>query len=176
MLTSRTGTIAAAIAATALLLGAGASQAIGGEFSLGLGANSNATAKDVGLPFYPGSRLLREDKDDEPAAKVWAAFGAYGLKIAAVKLETGDAPARVAPFYANALNRYGRVLNCSAGMPRPPHADKHSNRLDCGDDRPKPGEILLKAGVKNDFHVVGIEPHGRGSRIALVYIQVRGGD
>ena len=176
MRASRIGFIGAAVTVCMLLPGAGASRALAGEFSLGFGANSNATAQDVGLPFYPGARLYKEGKDDEPAAKVWGALGAYGMKIVAVKLESGDAPARVAPFYANALARYGHVLNCSAGMPRPPKADEHSRKLDCGDDNPKPGESLLKSGMKNDFHVVGIEPHGHGSVISLVYIQLRGGD
>lgn len=164
--------IGAALAA-ALSLGAAAS---GGEFNLGFGVNTDASARDVGLPHYPGARLSRDDKDDEPAARVWGAFGSFGMKIAVLKLETGDGIDRIEPFYRNALRRYGPVLDCSAGRPQPPKAPKNSDRLDCSDDHTKPGEIVLKAGTKKNFHMVAIERKGRGSQIDLVAIEIRGGN
>ena len=150
--------------------------AFAGDFNFGLGANSNATAKDVGLPFYPGARLAKKDKDEDSAAKVWGSFGFFGMKVVAIELESNDAPGKVAPFYWNAVGHYGPVVDCSAGKPRPPVADAKSNRLDCHDDHPGPGEFVFKAGVKNDFHLAAVEPKGSGSKIALVFIQIQGAD
>jgi len=166
--------VGGAVAVAALL--SVTSVAFGGDFNFGLGANSNATAKDVGLPFYPGAHLAKKDKNEDAAAKVWGAFGAFGMKVVAIELESNDVPGKVAPFYWNAVGHYGPVLDCSAGKPRPPVADKHSDRLDCHDDHPAPGEFVFKAGIKNDFHLVSVEPEGRGSKIALVYIQIHGAD
>jgi len=151
--------------------------ATAGEFSFGFGAGSNATAKDVGLPFYPGAwPHKKKEKNEESSANIWGSFGAFGLKVVVVELDSNDAPGKVAPFYRNALGRYGRLLDCSAGQPRPPVATKNSDRLDCHDDHVAAGEFLFKAGVKKEFRIVGIEPQGQGSKIALVYIQIRGDD
>lgn len=166
--------ISAAFVAGALVIGFGASHA--SDFNFGFGANSNGTARDVGLPVYPGARPHKDGKDDESGAKVWGMFGAFGLKVAAAKLESADPPAKIAPFYFNALGHYGHVLDCSPGKPRPPRADKHSHALDCGDDQAKPGGLLFKAGVKNNFRAVAIEPYGRGSTIEMAYVEVRGAD
>jgi hypothetical protein len=151
-------------------------RAFGGEFNFGLGINTDASSRDVGLPFYPGAKQHRDGKDDESSARINGAFGGFGLKIAAVKLDSNDPVDRIAPFYRDALRKYGPILDCSAGRPYPPKADKKSDRLDCGDDHPKPGDVVLKAGVKKNFHVVAIERDGRGSIINLVAIEMRGVD
>lgn len=151
-------------------------RAIGADFNFSLNASDNASAQDVGLPFYPGAKVHKKDKDDDSSAKVSGSFGLFGMKIVAVELDAADAPAKVASFYVPAIHRYGPVLDCSAGKPRPPVAPKDSMRLDCSDDHPKPGEFVFKAGSKKDFHLVNVRPEGAGSRIALVYIQLRGID
>jgi hypothetical protein len=151
-------------------------RAFGGDFNFGLGVHTDATARDVGLPFYPGAKLHKDGKDDESAARITGAFGGFGMKIVAVKLDSNDAVERIAPFYRDALRKYGPVLDCSAGKPYPPKADKKSDRLDCGDDHPKPGDVVLKAGVKKNFHVVAVEREGRGSLINLVAIEMHGAD
>lgn len=151
-------------------------KAFGGEFHFGVGVDTNPTAKDVGLPFYPGARPHKKDKDEDSAAKIWGSFGFFGLKVVAVELDSRDAPGKVASFYRNALGKYGPVLDCSAGQPHPPVAPENSKRLDCHDDKAGPGEFLFKAGIKTHFHLVAVEPEPYGSKIALVYIQMRGID
>lgn len=164
--------IAALLTGGALVV-AGVSYAVAGNF--GFGVNTNASAGDVGLPFYPGARP-HHDKDNESGAKVWGSLGGFGMKVVAVELESSDAPGKIGSFYWGALGKYGPVLDCSYGKPRPPRAAKNEMRLDCSDDHPAPGELLIKAGVKRDFHVVGISPLGGGSKIALVSVQLRGVD
>jgi len=147
--------------------------AFGDEFHLGFGADSNASPQEVGLPAYPGAKV-HKDKDGDSGGKVWGGFGAFGMKIAAAELESNDQSGRIAGFYKDALRKYGPVLDCSPGQPRPPKAAENSDRLDCGDDHPKPGSFLFKAGVKQDFHVVGIEPEGPVNKISLVSIKLHG--
>jgi hypothetical protein len=93
-----------------------------------------------------------------------------------VKLESNDPSDKIVPFYLNAMRKYGPVLDCSAGKPYPPKAAKNSDRLDCSEDHPKPGDYLFKVGVKKNFHVVGIERNGRGSLVNLVAVELRGVD
>jgi hypothetical protein len=145
------------------------------EFNLSIGASKTADAKDVGLPIYPGARPHKDNADDESAARVWALLGDAGFRLAVVKLESRDPPGRIAPFYRQALARYGNVVDCSAASVKARSNGKNSSwQLDCDDDHGKPGELVLKAGTKNDRHVVGIKPNGSGSVIDLVHVQVRG--
>lgn len=162
--------IGAGVVVSVLALGV----AVAADFSANFGATS-ANPRDVGLPAYPGAWPHKDNKKDEDSsAKLWGGFGAFGMKIAAVELDSNDQPGRIAAFYSDALRRQGRYLDCSPGRPRPPKAGKESDALDCGDDDVKPGGFLFKIGTKKDFRVVGIEPEGRGSKIALVSIQLRG--
>lgn len=152
-------------------------RAIGSGFHFGINAGSDATPAEVGLPFYPGAKVHKDsDKDNDSAANISGSFGGFGMKIVAVELDTPDAPAKVAPFYWQALGRYGQVLDCSAGKPRPPASPKNSDRLDCSNQHSDPGTILYQAGMKKNFHVAGVEPKGTGSKIALVFVQINGAD
>jgi len=145
------------------------------DWNLSIGANKTVDAKDIGLPIYPGATPHKDKDDDESSAHVWALLGDAGFKLAVVKLESQDAPGKIAPFYRQALARYGDVLDCSAGSFKARGNDKNSSwQLDCDDDHGKPGEIVFKAGSKGDQHVVGIKPNGHGSEIDLVHVQVRG--
>jgi len=160
------------LAASAALLFA-ITAASAGNFGAGFGVSTNASAHDVGLPSYPGA-WPHKDKDGDSAATVWGAFGVFGLKVAAVELDSNDQPGRIAEFYKNALRHYGPILDCSPGRPFPPKSADNSDRLDCSDGDSKPGSLVFKVGVKQNFRIVAIEPKGRVSKIALVAIQLRG--
>jgi hypothetical protein len=146
--------------------------------SAGLIVSGNASAKEVGLPIYPGAKPHREKDNDSPAAQIGMWGSTFGFKLAVMKMESGDAPDKIAEFYRKALAKYGKVLNCSQASPDSSVKDKSgsSNTLDCGDDKAEPGEILLKAGTKEKQHVVGIKPNGLGSLFQLVYVEARGDD
>ncbi len=143
------------------------------EVSFSLGASDKAGAKEVGLPIYPGSKPHKDNSEDNPAAQLWAWGGNSGFKLVVVKLDTEDAPDKVATFYRKALTKYGDVLDCSAGSGKASNRDMNPARqLGC-DDNPKAGELELKAGTKDNQHIVGIEPSGGGSIFQLVYVQTR---
>ncbi len=142
----------------------------------GLIISAEATAKEVGLPMYPGARPHKDDAKDSPAAKLGLWGSSFGFKLVVLKLESNDSPEKIAAFYQKALAKYGTVLNCSNASWAQEDKSKNSaaNRLTCEDDRPEPGGMMLKSGTKERQRIVGITPNGQGSLFQLVYVETRG--
>ena len=136
---------------------------------VGLVLNSNATAEDLGLPIYPGARRQKDTEEESSALTMGAWSGTSGFRLVVLKLTSDDAPEKVAEFYRKALAKYGAVLDCS--KPGPAKTAPKSNGLACEDDEHVAGGFTLKAGTKQKQHAVGIEPDGRHSTIALVYVE-----
>jgi len=138
----------------------------------GLGAmvSRKASAEDVGLPFYPGSKPHKEKSIDSSAGRLGLWGGGSGFKLAVVKMETGDSPENVAAFYKKALARYGKVLDCSSPSPQADTESKDTKTLTCGDDKPERGGMLFKSGTKEKQHIVGIQLNGQGSLYQLVAV------
>src|SRR6266481_1536655 len=149
----------------------------GPETDAGLIVSARATAKEVGLPIYPGALQHKDhDKDDSPAAKLGLWGSSFGFKLVVLKMESNDAPGKVADFYQKALAKYGAVLDCT--NPAPAQQDKNDNsaKLTCGDDKPEKGGMLFKAGTKEKQHIVGVQSNGQGRLLQLVYVEARGDD
>lgn len=144
-----------------------------GSKGAGIYFNAEASAKDVGLPIYPGARPHKEKDNDSDSVKMGLWGGSFAFKLAVVKLESNDSPQKVAAFYKKALARYGTVLDCGAGSSQASDKDESesSKKLTCEDDKPDPGKLTFKAGTKEKQHVVGIEPSGSGSVFSLVYVE-----
>ena len=143
------------------------------EKGTGIVLSGEASAKDVGLPVYPGSRRHKDkDKDEDSAGANFALWGGgSGAKLVVLKMESDDSLERVADFYKKALAKYGRVLDCS----HPPAAGgdsskTDSNALTCGDDKPEKGGVLFKAGTKEKQHLAAVQSNGSGSLYQLVYL------
>ncbi len=148
----------------------------GPETDAGLVLSARATAKEVGLPIYPGSIPHKDqDKDnDSPATKLGLWGASFGFKLVVLKMESKDAPRKVADYYQKALARYGTVLDCTNAA-RPPQAkDENSAKLTCGDDKPDTGGMLFKAGTKEKQHIVGVQLNGTGAVFQLLYVEARG--
>jgi|SRR5271156_4116493 len=146
--------------------------------SIGFIASKNASAKEVGLPLYPGSQRHRDNSDDSPALQLGAWGGSSGFKLVVLKMESNDPPEKVMAFYHKALGKYGKVLNCSGSSAAAGASDKSksSKELDCDSDHADNGEIVLKAGTKQEQHIASIKPNGSGSFYDLVYVEARGSD
>lgn len=142
--------------------------------SIGFIFSQDASASDVGLPVYPGAQRSNDTSDDSSALQMGLWGPSSGFKLVVLKLDSNDAPERVAAFYRKALGRYGRVLDCAKSASRHEKAGSRSNALDCEADQPVDGGFTLKAGTKDKQHVVGVEPRGSHSRIALVYVEAPG--
>ena len=144
-----------------------------------LRARNEDSGEATGLAVYPGARVLHEKSDDH-GGNVVIDTPAFGLKVVAVKYETDDAPEKVLDFYRKELRQYGKkVLEC-----HPRHdpddvsvGDVHGKggELTCDkEDDPKGNTTELKAGTQDNQRVVGVEPRGKGTKFALVYVRVHG--
>lgn len=147
----------------------------GPETDAGLIVSARATAKEVGLPIYPGS-IPHKDQDrdnDSPAAKLGLWGTSFGFKLVVLKMESKDTPRKVADYYQRALTKYGTVLDCTNAT-QPLAKDQNSEKLTCDDDKPEAGGMLFKAGTKEKQHIVGVQPNGTGAVFQLLYIEARG--
>jgi hypothetical protein len=142
--------------------------------SIGFIASKNASAKEIGLPLYPGSRRHKDDSDDSSSVQLGAWGGSSGFKLMVLKLESDDSRDKVTAFYRKALSKYGKVLNCSDPAATAAEKDKSSNGLDCDSDHTDKDEVVLKAGTKEEKRIVSIKMNGSGSVFDLVYIEARG--
>ena len=144
----------------------------------GITLSKQATPKEVGLPLYPGAKLHKDEKEDSPAVQMGLWGSTLGFKLALMKMESSDAPEKIAEFYKKALSKYGTVLNCSDASQKTADQDKagSANRLECDDDKPEKGRLVFKAGTKEKQHIVAIQPNGQGSLFQLVYVEAHGDD
>jgi hypothetical protein len=143
----------------------------------GIHVSKQADVSDIGLAVYPGARLKEKDSEgsDKSANVNISGFG-FGLKVVALEYESGDAPAKVLAFYKDQLKKYGNVLECrtSRGNWNVNMGKNGSNELTCEGSGGK--DIELKAGKKDDQHIVAVEPEGKGSSFSLVYVRAHGRD
>lgn len=148
----------------------------GQETDAGLIVSARATAKEVGLPIYPGAQPHkdRDKENDSSAAKVGLWGNSFGFKLVVLKMESKDAPKKVAEFYQKALAKYGAVLDCTNATRTQQDEDEKSEKLTCSDDKPEKGGMLFKAGTRKKQHIVGVQPSGTGSVFQLIYVEARG--
>ena len=138
----------------------------------GLIISGRASAEDVGLPIYAGSKPHKGNSNDSQAARLGLWGGGTGFKLAVVNMDSSDSPGKVTAFYRKALAKYGKVLDCSNPSPAPSNDEEEGSSitLTCGDDRPEKGVILLKSGTKEKQHIVSIQPSAGGSFYQLVAV------
>jgi hypothetical protein len=139
--------------------------------SVGFILSDDATAKDVGLPIYPGAERRKDASDDSSSLQMGLWGGSSGFKLVVLKLVSDDSPEKIAAFYRKALARYGQVLDCGKSAAKAEKSDAgHNNQIECDDDHAAGGSFALKAGTKQSQHVVGVEPSGHHTNISLVYV------
>lgn len=150
----------------------------------GIHVSKQADVSDVGLAIYPGAHLKEKDSDgsDKSANVNISGFG-LGIKVVALEYQSDDAPVKVLSFYKDQLKKYGNVLEChtsghfnfNSDVKIGSHGSKDaSNELSCEGDRGN--NVELKAGRKNDQHIVAVQSEGKGSRFSLVYVLTHGKD
>src|SRR5207253_11044803 len=88
-----------------------------GSQGAGIYFDAEASAKDVGLPIYPGARPHRDKDENQSSGKFGLWGNSFAFKLAVVTLDSNDSPQKVATFYKKALAKYGTVLDC---VPPPP--------------------------------------------------------
>jgi len=142
----------------------------------GIHVSKGVDPEEVGLAIYPGARLKEKDAGgDSKSANVNISGFGYGVKVLALEYESDDAPAKLIAFYKDQLKRYGDVLVChtthldvNADIK---DSDHGSHGLTCEGSG---SNIELKAGTKENQHIVAVEPGGKGSSFSLVYVRTHG--
>jgi hypothetical protein len=149
----------------------------------GIHVDEKADVRDTGLPVYPGAKLKPNSNDgDHKSANVnLSAFG-FGLKVVALEYESDDAPGKIIAYYQDQLKKYGSVVQC------------HGKRVKLDDDVPFIGgrkgyvvggnlkcenddsgsTVELKVGTDDNQRIVSVDPQGKGSDFAIVWVRVRG--
>jgi len=133
------------------------------DFSLNVHANSHATAKDIGLPEYPGATLFKDKNSNSSAADLGLVLKSFHVSLKVASFVTTDSPEQVLAFYRKPLAKYGEVLECNHGKPVGSLTATKSG-LTCGDQ--KGGGIKvngsdmdneLRSGTPEQFRIVGID-------------------
>ncbi len=137
-------------------------------FNLNMHANSHATAKDIGLPVYPGAAPFREKDSDSSSADLGLVLNSFHFNLQVASFVTTASPEQVLAFYRKPLAKYGEVLECRDGKPVGSLTVTRSG-LTCGDH--KSGRMTvngsdmdheLRAGTPEHFRIVGIDSTGPG--------------
>jgi hypothetical protein len=91
-----------------------------------------------------------------------------------VSYESDDNASKIVAFYKNELKRYGSVLEChTQGRSYSYDKGHESKDLKCqGDSNGK--TIELKAGNRDNQHIVAIDPKDKGADFSLVYVRIQG--
>jgi len=148
----------------------------------GIHVSKDADVRDVGLAVYPGARKKQNlSGGDEKSANVNISGPGFGVKVVAVEYLSDDSPDKLVAYYRDQLKKYGSVLECHTSkhggdveVNKMSHQDrKESRKLTCdNDDSGK--TVELKVGTEDNQHIVAVEPQGKGSSFALVYVQTHG--
>lgn len=166
----RLGLVLLGMSSTAGIVPAAAQQS-GKGFELH--TNGAATAADVGLPAYPGSKLAKS-KGNDGAVDMGFTFGDVHFRLVAANYVTGDSVPQVFDFYRKALAHYGDVLECDHGKAVGATKVARSG-LTCGDlkaDQSSSDGHELRAGTPEKFRIVGIgEREGSAMHFGLVYVE-----
>jgi len=134
-----------------------------------LNVETNADPKDAGIALYPDAKPSPKSEGDHNSANVNIASSLFGLKVVALEYVSDDSPEKVTEFYKKELAKYGNVLDCDNGV------RENGDQLACSDKpRHHDNKRELVVGTKQRQHLVSIKPNGKGTKFALVYVQVHG--
>jgi hypothetical protein len=133
------------------------------DFNLNVHANSHATAKDIGLPAYPGATPFKDKDSDSSSADLLFLLNSFHFSVKAASFVTTDSPEHVLEFYKKPLAKFGEVLECDHGKPMGSLTVTKTG-LTCGDR--KSGHMTvngsdsdheLRAGTPEQFWIVGVD-------------------
>jgi len=144
----------------------------------GIHVNEQVDVRDTGLAVYPGARPKPKTDNDEKSANVNISSSFFAVKVVAIEYQSDDPPSKVIAFYQDQLKKYGNVIECRTtkhgGDLTVKAGDKNShNPVTCQGGNS--GNVVeLKVGTEDNQHMVTVEPTGKGSDFALVFVQTRG--
>ncbi len=150
-------------------------------FNLDMHANGQATAKDIGLPAYPGAKPWKEKDSDTSSANLGMNFKDFHFSLLVASFETNDSGAKVLDYYRKPLAQYGEVLECFKGKPIGSLTVTKSG-LTC--DSKKGNNVQVNAGTDSTdhelragsplhFRIVSVSDAADGmTKLGLVYLEL----
>lgn len=148
------------------------------------------TAADVGLPAYPGAKLVTGD-DHHKSANVRMGFGEWEMHVQVASYSSPDSEDKVVAFYRKALGSYGDVIACRDNAPVGTPARTRGGLTCAGqvkaqvdvkdqgenyDWQPEHQDYVLKAGSERRQHIVAFENSEPGeTRFSLVALDLPAG-
>ena len=146
----------------------------------GIHVSKEVDTRELGLEVYPGARRKQQTDAEEKGANVNISSPYFGLKVVAQEYESDDSPDKLVRFYTDQLKKYGKPIEChgkwkgkSANVQVKRDSKKGNHELTC--DKDSSGDAIeLKVGTEENQHLVAIESQGKGSKFALVRVEVRG--
>lgn len=144
----------------------------------GIHVSEEVDPSQTGLAVYPGARKKQKSNDGEDkSANVNISSSLFGVKVVAIEYESDDPPDKIISFYRDQLKKYGRVIECRTshhgGNFTVKTGEHASDEVKC--EGSGSGNITeLKVGTQGNQHLVSVEPEGKGSDFALVYVLTRG--
>ncbi len=131
----------------------------------------------IGLDIYPGAKPVeKEEQGQEKSANVNISTGFFGLRVVAQEYQSDATPDKIIDYYTRQLKKYGNVLQCHGSWKGEhvsmDHRSGDSKQLKCEESSGDATE--LKVGTEDNQHLVSIAPDRKGSKFALVLVQIRG--
>jgi hypothetical protein len=149
------------------------------DLNLDVHVNSHVTAKDIGLPAYPGATPFKEKDSDSSSADLGFLLNNFHFSVKAASFLTTDSPEHVLSFYRKPLAKFGEVLECDRGKPVGSVTVTKSG-LTCGDS--KNGRMTvngsdsdheLRAGTPEQYRIVAVHSTETGkTKFGLVALQL----
>ena len=138
--------------------------------------NTAVAASDIGLPVYPGSTIVKNEKD-VGAVDLDLSFRDFHIRAKGATYRTSDSPEKVKAYYRKELAQYGDVIECrgkqTVGTPT-----KTSEGLACDEngfsvsETQKHPDVEFKTGSKMHQHVVAIEKNSEGTKFGLAALDL----
>lgn len=188
------GALAVAAAAALLLSIAGCNMSVQKDEAAGkkkveietpfgdLKVKNEASAKDTGLPVYPGAQV-KEDRHDGDNEKASVSMSLFGLKVAVISYTSADSPDKVLAWYREQMKPMGHFIECT-GSGDVGNVSMHRDSDDdadqpvkCDKESSRSGRkvVELKLGTERNQKIVAVSERkdGKpGSEFALVRVQI----
>jgi hypothetical protein len=151
--------------------------------------NDNVSAKDTGLPVYPGAQIKPKNEHDDNKANVNIDTPFFGLKVVALTYTSQDDQQKILGWYRDQMKSFGNYVECTGprnhkqgghskeDLQKPVTCDSevdvtgdNSNKVVSDDHR-----VELKAGTNGNQRIVALKPNDKGTEFSLVYVRVHGG-
>jgi hypothetical protein len=144
--------------------------------------NEEPDVRETGLSLYAGATPApKENGDDKKSANVNISGPGFALKVVAAEFQSDDSPSKVIAYYNKELEKFGKPIECHGRWTGGDvNADFHKKKEEgakpvaCRDNG-SGDSIELKVGTEENQHIVAVEPKGKGTRFALVYVRTRSG-